>query len=132
MPSLRPSREEDRGLAGAIEKILDKGLVINADIVVSVTGTELLGIKIRAVLASLETAAKYGMEFPSGTNLNAGGWLEAEKTKVKCPGCSNEREERELTEKGCILCGWTSPLKGKIKPELNFRPIRNQSKKIVG
>jgi len=37
--------------------------VINADIAVSVAGTELLGIKIRATLASFETAAKYVWSF---------------------------------------------------------------------
>ena len=56
-------------LADVIDRILDKGLVINADITVSVIGVELLGIKIRAALASFETAAKYGLEFPSGTKL---------------------------------------------------------------
>lgn len=56
-------------LADVIDRILDKGLVINADIAISVVGVELLGIKIRAALASFETAAAYGLEFPSGTRL---------------------------------------------------------------
>lgn len=56
-------------LADVLDRILDKGLVINADITVSVVGVELLGIKIRAALASFETAAAYGLEFPSGTQL---------------------------------------------------------------
>ncbi|MBE0427754.1 MAG: gas vesicle protein [Nitrospirae bacterium] len=76
---------EGGGLADAIERILDKGLIINADICVSVAGTELLGIKIRAALASFETAALYGLDFPSGTNLNAPGWREIERKKVNYP-----------------------------------------------
>lgn len=52
-------------LADVVERILDKGLVINADIAISLAGTELLTIKIRAALASLETAAKWGLAFPS-------------------------------------------------------------------
>ena len=52
-------------LVDVIDRILDKGLVINADITISLVGVELLGIKIRAALASFETAAKYGLEFPS-------------------------------------------------------------------
>ena len=56
-------------LADVIDRILDKGLVINADIKVNVVGVELLDIKIRAALASFETAAMYGLEFPSGTEL---------------------------------------------------------------
>lgn len=57
------------GVADLIDRILDKGLVINADIKVNVVGVELLDIKIRAALASFETAARYGLEFPSGTRL---------------------------------------------------------------
>lgn len=52
-------------LADVVERILDKGLVINADIAISLAGTELLNIKIRAALASFETAAKWGLAFPS-------------------------------------------------------------------
>ena len=109
--ALEPEREITGGLGEAIDKILDKGLVLNADITVSVAGTELLGIKIRAALASFETAARYGLEFPSGTNFNAPGWRDIEIKKVKCPGCGNMLAEKELMEKGCPICGWTSPLK---------------------
>lgn len=58
-------------LADIVDRILDKGLVINADITVAVVGVELLGIKVRAAVASFETAAAYGLEFPSGTRLPA-------------------------------------------------------------
>lgn len=67
--ALQPERDITGTLADVIDRILDKGLVINADITVSVVGVELLGIKIRAAVASFETAAKYGLEFPSGTLL---------------------------------------------------------------
>ena len=65
------------GLVDVVDRILDKGLIINADIMVSVAGVELLGIKIRAALASFETAARYGLEFPSGTNIQTPAWQEA-------------------------------------------------------
>lgn len=68
--NLQAHREIAAGtLADVIDRILDKGLVINADITVSVVGVELLDIRIRAALASFETAARYGLEFPSGTKL---------------------------------------------------------------
>ncbi|HZX10111.1 MAG TPA: gas vesicle protein, partial [Acidobacteriota bacterium] len=54
-------------LVDLVDRILDKGVVINADISVSLVGVELLGVKIRASLASFETAAKWGLEFPGGT-----------------------------------------------------------------
>jgi gas vesicle structural protein len=71
---LKPARNHGDALADVIDAVLDKGLVINADIMVSLAGVELLGIKIRAALASFETAARYGLEFPSGTNLQAPAW----------------------------------------------------------
>lgn len=58
-------------LADVVERVLDKGLVINADIVISLCKTELLSIKIRAALASFETAAKWGLAFPSDVRIVA-------------------------------------------------------------
>lgn len=55
-------------LADVVELLLDKGLVVNADIAVSIGDTELLGIRVRAAVASFETAAQYGLEFPEGTD----------------------------------------------------------------
>lgn len=107
MTALTP--EGSHNLVDIIDRILDKGLVINADISVSVAGVELLGIKIRATLASFETAARYGLEFPSGTNLNAAGWREIDKIKVNCPECGNRKERQLLMEEGCEVCGWISP-----------------------
>jgi len=83
-------------------------LVINADICVSVAGVELLGIKIRAALASFETAAKYGLEFPSGTNYETSAWKEAEVGKEICPQCSKKVATEELLNEGCPWCGWIS------------------------
>ncbi|MDP3027229.1 MAG: gas vesicle protein [Nanoarchaeota archaeon] len=99
--------ESGNGLADAIDKILDKGLVINADIIVNVSGTELLGIKIRAALASFETAARYGLQFPSGTK-ETQALLEAEKNKEKCPQCDKLTETKVLLEEMCPWCGWIS------------------------
>jgi ribosomal protein L37AE/L43A len=112
MSILSPQKESstEGGLAEAIGKILDKGLVINADIAVSVSGVELLGIKIRAALASFETAARYGLEFPSGTNLETGAWKEAMKDKEECPQCGKMVEREQLLNDMCPWCGWESAM----------------------
>lgn len=68
MSDPKPTRSQG-DLAELVETLLDKGVVINADIAVSVGDTELLGVKLRAALASFETAAEYGLEFPSGTDM---------------------------------------------------------------
>ena len=67
MSSPGPARQ-GTDLADVVEMLLDKGVVINADIAVSVGDTELLGIHIRAAIASFETAAQYGLAFPEGTD----------------------------------------------------------------
>ncbi|MGB5159437.1 gas vesicle protein [Desulfobacterium sp. N47] len=108
--ALEPTRGYSGGgtLVDVIDRILDKGLVINADITVSVAGVELLGIKIRAALASFETAAKYGLEFPSGTNTETAAWKEATIGKEECPQCSKRVPAEELMGAGCPWCGWVS------------------------
>ncbi len=79
--ALQATREGPSTLIEVIERILDKGIVINADITVSVAGVELLGIRARIAIASFETAAKCGLEFPSGTNYNAPAWQELNAAK---------------------------------------------------
>jgi len=112
--AIEPYRNSDgAGLADVIDRILDKGLVINADIAVSLAGVELLGIKIRAALASFETAAKYGLEFPSGTALETPAWKEAIVAKENCPQCEKRVPVEELITIGCPWCGWVS---AKAKP----------------
>lgn len=68
MSDPKPTRSQG-DLAEMLEMLLDKGVVVNADVAVSVGDTELLGIELRAAIASFETAAKYGLEFPAGTNM---------------------------------------------------------------
>jgi len=116
MSILEPTRDTSATLVDLIDRILDKGLVINADITVSVAGVELLGIKIRATLASFETAAKYGLEFPSGTNRENEAWKASEIVKEECPQCYKKVPTEQLLHLGCPWCGWQSALtKGKIK-----------------
>jgi len=47
------------GLAEVIDRILDKGLVLDAWVRVSLLGLEILAVEARVVLASVETYLKY-------------------------------------------------------------------------
>lgn len=107
---LQPEKAGAGGLVDLIDRVLDKGLVINADIAVSVAGVELLGIKLRAALASFETAARYGLDFPAGTNLQTRAWSEAQVIKEDCPQCGKRVPAEELLGEGCPWCGWKSAL----------------------
>lgn len=48
-------------LVDLLDRVLDKGAVLNADIIVSVAGIPLLGINLRAALAGMETMLAYGL-----------------------------------------------------------------------
>lgn len=48
-------------LVDLLDRVLEKGLIIDADVVVSVAGIPLLGVKLRAALAGMETMLHYGM-----------------------------------------------------------------------
>lgn len=95
-------------LVHVIETLLDKGLVLNADIMVSVAGVELLGIRIRAALASFETAARYGLEFPAGTQSNGAAWERTSHDTDTCPSCEKRSPRKTLLEEMCPWCGWRS------------------------
>ncbi len=108
--ALTPERSTSSvGLIDVIDRILDKGLVIDADIQVSLVGTELLGVKVRAALASFETAARYGLEFPGGVQiLDSPGWRAAQIGREACPACGKRSPTDELLNEGCPWCGWQS------------------------
>ena len=56
---MRPTRECT--LVDLLDKILDKGVLINADVIISVAGVPLIGVNLRAALAGMETMLDYGM-----------------------------------------------------------------------
>ncbi|WP_280518063.1 gas vesicle protein [Streptomyces ambofaciens] len=105
---MQPRRDGEGSLAHVVETLLDKGLVLNADIMVSVAGVELLGIRLRAALASFETAARYGLEFPSGTDTETAAWRETREEKETCPACGKRVPVEQLLDQWCPWCGWRS------------------------
>ena len=106
---MEPRSTGSASLLDVVDRILDKGLVINADISVSLAGTELIGIKIKAALASFETAAKYGMEFPTGMAKSTKTMEEAKAGRESCPSCDKlSLKDTLLDSGGCPWCGWIS------------------------
>jgi hypothetical protein len=94
-----PTRRSD-GLPDVVEMLLDKGVVINADIAVSIGDTELLGIQLRAALASFETAAEYGLEFPDGTDMRR---VEAASGRTPIEEVDDENDPPPINESGSWL-----------------------------
>jgi len=56
-------RNESDGLADVLERVLDKGLVIAGDIQVNLLDIELLTIKIRLLVASVDKAREMGIDW---------------------------------------------------------------------
>jgi hypothetical protein len=53
----RPPVRRDVTLVELVDRILDKGVVLTGDITLSVAGVDLVHVSLRALLASVETAA---------------------------------------------------------------------------
>jgi hypothetical protein len=58
---MKAIRDTHATLVDLLDRILDKGLVINADVIISVAGVPLLAVNLRAALAGMETMLKYGV-----------------------------------------------------------------------
>jgi hypothetical protein len=62
-PSTSPIVQR-QNLLDVLDRILDKGIVINGEITISLLKTEVLSLRINLVIASIETAKRYGLELP--------------------------------------------------------------------
>jgi gas vesicle structural protein len=58
---MQPTREQKVTLNDLLDRVLDKGLVLNADLLITVAGVPLLAVSLSAVLAGVETMNKYGL-----------------------------------------------------------------------
>jgi hypothetical protein len=62
--SLKQLTRKELTVLDLLDRILDKGMVINGDITLAIAGVDLLAIKVNLVIASLETAKRYGIPLP--------------------------------------------------------------------
>lgn len=60
---LPPSHHRGTGLVDILDRVLDKGLVIAGDIKVSLAEVELLTIRIRLLVCSLDKAQEIGLDW---------------------------------------------------------------------
>jgi hypothetical protein len=88
----RPPAETN--LADILERVLDKGIVIAGDIQINLLDIELLTIKLRLLIASVDRAKEMGINWwESDSSLQSlGGGDNGERNQL-------ERENRELRER---------------------------------
>src|SRR5437764_351930 len=86
-------------LADILERVLDKGLVIAGDIRVNLLDIELLTIKLRLVIASLDTARQVGINW-----WESDPWLNAQAAERAAEKSGDrqelEDENRKLRDRG--------------------------------
>ena len=56
-----PTRDPHATLVDLLDRILDKGLILDADLIIHVAGIPLIGVKLKAAIAGMETMLKYGI-----------------------------------------------------------------------
>ncbi|MDQ0380515.1 gas vesicle protein [Amycolatopsis thermophila] len=83
-PALGGGNHQTANLGDILERVLDKGVVIAGDIQVNLLDIELLTIKLRLVVASLETAKAVGINW-----WESDPWLSGDTSRL-------ENENREL------------------------------------
>jgi len=98
-------KPEETGLKELLDRILDKGVAVDASVRIDLSGVNLLGIKARTILSSFKTAEETGLDFPKGTEFSTPAWKDL-ATKKPCPVCGMESRREDLEEEGCPWCGW--------------------------
>jgi hypothetical protein len=106
-PGLSPgpsSGPQSANLADILERVLDKGIVIAGDIRVNLLDIELLTIKLRLVIASLDTASQVGINW-----WQADPWLSAD--------AANGSSSRELEEENRQLRSRVKALEARARDD---------------
>ena len=58
---MEPTRELQGTLSDLLDRVLDKGLIVNADLVITLSGIPLIAVSLRAAVAGMETMLEYGV-----------------------------------------------------------------------
>ncbi|MFA4859953.1 gas vesicle protein [Methanoregula sp.] len=86
------TRERRTTLVDLLDRVLEKGAVIDADVIITVAGVPLIGLKLRAMLASIETMIQYGM------------WADWDRA-IRAAAC--DEEKRKIASEKALLAGET-------------------------
>jgi hypothetical protein len=85
-------RQEPANLADILERVLDKGIVIAGDIQVNLLDIELLTIKLRLIIASVDRAKEMGID-----------WWERDPTLSSAGSSQIAEDNRRLRERIAAL-----------------------------
>ncbi len=58
---MEPTRDLHATLTDLLDRVLDKGVIISADVIITVSGIPLIAVNLRAAIAGMETMLEYGL-----------------------------------------------------------------------
>jgi len=96
---VEPTRDSHATLVDLLDRVLDKGLVLYADIIVSVAGIPLIGVNLRAALAGMETMLKYGVMQEWDERIRA--WEREKRAKEVVPAVAGDGHRPVETASSC-------------------------------
>lgn len=102
----QPGRAD--GLGDILERVLDKGVVIAGDVAISLVGIELLTIRLRLIVASVDKAVEMGINWwetdPAlSSNAKAAAALEQRSSEVEALIDQNRRLQQQLDQLQTVL-----------------------------
>lgn len=117
--AIEPSYRRSTGLVDVLDRVLDKGLVVAGDIRVSLAEVELLTIRIRLLVCSIDKAEQIGLDW----------WRQDPSLSVGARRLSLENEAlkeqiRLLEEKVAALAATSEPRR---RPGKSDRSEKNKS-----
>ncbi len=69
---MEPMAQPPATLVDLLDRVLERGLFLQADIIISLAGVPLIGINLRAAVAGMDTMLRYGLLQEWGRNVVVG------------------------------------------------------------
>jgi hypothetical protein len=114
-----PPHHRATGLVDVLDRVLDKGLVIAGDIKVSLAEVELLTIRIRLLVCSLDKAQEIGLDWWKHDRHLTGGARGAEREELS-------KQLRQLERKVAALTAARAPATGRAQRGRSGDPSRRR------
>jgi hypothetical protein len=92
---LEPTRES--ALVDLLDRILAKGVILNADIIICVADVPLVGVNLRAAIAGIKTMLDYGMMEAWDERIRNGALEHWERDNMDGTGILRRSEKASLT-----------------------------------
>jgi len=83
MAQVKSQSGDSSSLAEVVDRILDKGIVVDAWVSVSLVGIELLSIRARVVIASVDTYLKFAEKIGETAAVAAPGGKQSEQAEER-------------------------------------------------